>query len=397
VNGGGGSILYVVPSRAEDVRNAVAGYEATGVPLVAFDGTSFTPAGASNDVGMFYFIPKISAAFGLDAAFATEVFLLLILLGGLISGAVASWVLFSHWYSRAVALVALTLLGVVAAFMGDQYLIAPAVTAGLMLPFLYVHRCNLGDTPTGVFLLIVGVVAGLGHVTRAHAATAVVLAIATVIVCSRGRSLARRGLLLLPLLIGSTAAPLLFKQVVARREAFLSAQRADYQPVYAAHPFWHSVYIGFGFLSNPYVPAYRDEVAIARVNAVAPGTPYVSREYERVLRSEVFRLVRDRPALVVGTLFAKLGVVLLHLVIFANAGLIAALRRRNPPPVEAAFWVALGFSALQGLLVMPWPGYLSGFIAFAALYGVVTLNGLLELERHPAAAPAPVLQPAAVR
>src|SRR5688500_5695803 len=87
VNGGGGSILYVVPSRAEDVRKAVAGYEATGVPLVAFDGTSYTPAGASNDVGMVYFIPKISTAFGLDAGFATEVFLLLVLLGGLISGA----------------------------------------------------------------------------------------------------------------------------------------------------------------------------------------------------------------------------------------------------------------------------------------------------------------------
>jgi MFS family permease len=371
-----------MPSRLEDLRAAVDGYRHTGVPLVSYDGVTLGPAGASNDVGMFYFIPRISNAFGLSSTTAADVFLLATLAVGLLIGAIVMPMLFSRWSSRVVGWMAIALIGIVSFLVGDQYVIAPAMAVGLFLPFLCARQRRLSNSLLVVLLLAVGLVAGLAHMTRAHSATAVLLAIAVLLLFARNHSLTRRWLLLLTLLIGTSAPPLFFKVIVARRDAYLREHRPDYRPVYAAHPFWHSVYIGFGFLSNPYVPAYRDEVAIARVAAVAPGTPYVSREYERVLRSEVFKLVKERPAFVAGTIFAKLGVIALFLLLYANVGLIAAMMRRNPLPVEGAFWVAMGFSALQGILVVPWPPYLSGFIAFAVLYGAISLTGLLEAKRR---------------
>src|SRR5690348_5193735 len=41
-------------SRSRDLRRVSEGYSRTGLPLVAYDGTSFLPAGPSDDLGLYY-------------------------------------------------------------------------------------------------------------------------------------------------------------------------------------------------------------------------------------------------------------------------------------------------------------------------------------------------------
>jgi hypothetical protein len=88
--------------------------------------------------------------------------------------------------------------------------------------------------------------------------------------------------------------------------------------------------------------------------------------------------LRKDPVFVVGTLLAKFGAVLVYFLFAANFGLLAAIRYPKPWSVEVAFGVAIAFNALFGLLAVPRLAYLEGFIAFAMLYGVISLDTALH-------------------
>ena len=148
----------------------------------------------------------------------------------------------------------------------------------------------------------------------------------------------------------------------------------DYPTVLPAHAFWHSAYIGFGYLSNEVVTSYNDQVAYDKVQSLVPGTLYESPEYQHILRRQVWLLVRQHPQLVLYTLAAKLGVICSMFLVFANVGLIAVKRVRKPLGLELPFWTGIVFNALFGILVIPSVAYLLGFITFATLYGAVSVD-----------------------
>jgi hypothetical protein len=110
------------------------------------------------------------------------------------------------------------------------------------------------------------------------------------------------------------------------------------------------------------------------VQSLAPGTLYGSDAYEKILRQQVLFLVRRYPKLVFYTLAAKLGVISSLFLLSANVGLIAARLGRRPTGLEAAFWVGIVFNSFFGVWVLPVAAYLVGFISFAMLYGIVSLD-----------------------
>src|SRR5205823_5534290 len=97
-----------------------------------------------------------------------------------------------------------------------------------------------------------------------------------------------------------------------------------------AHPFWHSIYIGLGYLRNSDVPEYRDEVGFAKVQALRPEVAYPSTEYEQVLKRETFNLAKRRPFLILANLLVKFLVVSLFCLCAANVGLYAAKLAHKP-------------------------------------------------------------------
>ena len=97
---------------------------------------------------------------------------------------------------------------------------------------------------------------------------------------------------------------------------------------------WHSVYIGLGYLPNDLGIRYRDDFAIAKVNELAPDSGYLTPQYEAVLRGEVARVAREHPGFVLRTVVAKLWALGVHLLWFANIGLLAAAWRPKRRSVE---------------------------------------------------------------
>jgi hypothetical protein len=140
------------------------------------------------------------------------------------------------------------------------------------------------------------------------------------------------------------------------------------------HVFWHAIYLGLSYVKNSEVPEYRDEFAFAKVRALRPEAADYSPEYEQVLMREIFKLAKRQPFLILANLFVKLVVVSLFCVFAANVGLYGTKLAPKPIWLELAFWLAIAFNGLYGILVLPNPKYLVGLIAFAVLYGVYSIE-----------------------
>jgi len=179
------------------------------------------------------------------------------------------------------------------------------------------------------------------------------------------------------LIAGGLGVHVFCQQLYLQRSEFLGKHDAGHQSEHA-HVFWHSIYIGMGYVKNSEIPAYRDEVAMAKVLLVQPTAAYGSSEYEKVLKKETLELARRRPFLILENILAKLAVVLFYCICASNVGLYAATISGKPMWFEVAFWGAIGFSSLFGILVVPKPHYVLGLIAFATLYGLYSIEHAAE-------------------
>src|SRR5207248_5478248 len=52
--------VRIMPSRYQGLSETLEGVRRTGVPLVAYDGKRYKPAGFTDDPGIYYFIPALS-------------------------------------------------------------------------------------------------------------------------------------------------------------------------------------------------------------------------------------------------------------------------------------------------------------------------------------------------
>jgi hypothetical protein len=370
--------VNVMPTRYRDLLRSLAGYQRTGVPLVAWVDGAFGPSGGLDDVGSYYLIPKLSAALGISIAAAIDSFYLSLLALALLAGSCGFLVLFRRWSARAVALIGLFLLTGIAYRVGDVYVfffatavIAVPWTLVLTLPFTRLFGLRL-------YLLLIGAIIGIANVVRSHAGTAALIFVCVVVGLHLSAERRQKWVLFVCLGIGLLVPKVFFAHAIAQRNAFLVTRCPEYGSLTAQHPLWHVVYLGLGYLQNDYGIRWDDSVSYEKVQSVKPGTIYGSPEYERILKQEVLMFVRQRPLFVFMTLASKAGVTLVVLLLSANLGLLAVAYHRKSWPVELAFFLAIAFSSLFAIVAYPLPQYMLGLIAFGTLYGITSLGFALE-------------------
>ncbi|MBE0447663.1 MAG: hypothetical protein IBX64_06130 [Actinobacteria bacterium] len=370
--------MDMMPSRYQMLQEALAGYEKTGMPLVAYDGKTLMPAGYGDDVGVYYSVPKIAHTFGLTIDQTIAIFYTGVILVSLILGLIGSYLLFKTWVGRLVALVGLSGLILFSLEVGDIYPISTYITIAIVPLFLYFAQSKKLSVSFVIFFLLAGISIGAAHYIRSHAGTAVLIFMLSMVMFYLRFPWRKKLVLAIPLVAGILVMALYFNVLLNQREAYLVNNQPACNQAVGRHPFWHSVYIGFGYLNNDYGIGYKDEVAIEKVRSISPSAPYLSEEYEAILKDEVINLIKGNPRFVLDTVFAKIGVIFFFLLIFANFGLLAAILYPKGWSIEVAFWNALGFNSLFGILVTPNPAYLLGFIAFATIYGIVSINHAIE-------------------
>jgi hypothetical protein len=149
------------------------------------------------------------------------------------------------------------------------------------------------------------------------------------------------------------------------------------------HVFWHSVYIGLGYVDNEYIPHYLDEVAMQKVYSIDPSIKYLSKEYEEVLKNETFKFIKEHKMIAIQNFGAKFGVMFLYFLIFSNIGFYCFYASKNRKNRE--FFLpclcALCFNAIFGFLVVPSVNYLLGFVSFSVIFAIYYINNYINEKR----------------
>ena len=381
------TLMAFMYSRYKQTRETVLGYECTGVPLIALNGQTWQPTAKADDFGVDYFVAEIARFTHVNLNRAIDIFFVLLLTICFGSGVAGLFFWVEGTLSRIAGIIGLTCLALVTGVVGDIYMVQSGIVVAGVPWALYFARLPKLGTGIVVFAFLAGFAAALANVIRFHAGTAILLFLAVLLLLACRAPLRHRAFISALVIAGFLVPVAYFQMLVNRRDAALEKLDATYKPIVPHHQFWHTVYIGFGFLDNEYGLKFRDEIADAKARSIEPEVDYVSRDYERILRTEVFRFIKAHPRFVFETFAAKTGMLFIMLLVCANLGLPSALLYPKPWSVEAAFWLVLAFTAAQGLLAVPSPDYLLGYMAFAVFYGIfgidfALVHGVLRSHRE---------------
>ena len=366
--------MDVMGTRLNMLEEAYKGLETTGVSLVAYrDGKPYG-AGFTDDIGTYAVIPKLAQWLELSIPQAINVFYYSVICVSLVIGLMGVYFLYENAKERIIAFFGVFAIALYSAKIGDVYVFAPCAAMSMVPWLLYAIR-RPSNTKLFIWLApIGGFLIGTLHFMRSHSGTAVALFM-LVLLIFKYRGSVKDKTLVCCAMMGAMAIPVLaFGSLVRRSEHFIKTQDAQYESGLHKHPFWHSVYIGLGFVRNPYVTDYKDEVAVAKVKSIDPSVGYVTKEYEAILKREVLKIRNF--SFWITNFGAKTGVVLFYFLVFANAGLILRMVRGGFD-YDLPFLAALLFSALPGILVVPDRDYLVGLNAFALLYNTMMVNSHL--------------------
>jgi hypothetical protein len=371
--------MEVMQCQYQLLCEALSGYEKTGIPLVSWDGNILKPAGLGDDIGLYYFIPKIVHALGISIDQSINVLFVSVFLVSFSLGIIGTFLFLKDHVIKWLGFVEIILLAYGSYFfVGGIYIILSSITIAIIPLFLYLTKRRKLGLLLVIFLLLAGLAIGVAHHLRSHAGTGVLIFM-TIILLFYLQISWKQKIVLIMLVVISVLTPIIyFDKLLDRRDAYLTNYNSGYERVLRRHVLWHSIYIGFGFLNNEYGIRNKDEVAIGKVRSISPKALYLSEEYETILRKEIFKLIRNHPLFAAQTVFAKFGAITLYLFIFSNVGLIAVILHRKSWQLETAFWSAMVFNSLFGIFTIPDYRYLMGLIAFATLYGIMSIDETIE-------------------
>jgi uncharacterized protein (UPF0548 family) len=369
--------IGMLGDRYHEVNEALLGWNETGVPLIGrFEG-GWEAVPCGDDTGLFYIVPLLARQIGWDADRSLDVFLLGIIVASAATGLVGLWLSAIKVWQRTLAAVPIVGGAYLAYKMGDVYVVQGSVVLMLIPWLVYAVKTGVRDRMRFLIVAMSGVMLGFAQWIRTQSGSPV-LVFFVVLVCFSSLRRATR-VLLAATLFCFMSLPLLYAEFpLHERDSFLALHEAGYKVALNHHLFWHAAYLGLGYLTNPYVPAVRDSVAVEYVEAIDPAAIYGGEEYELLLKSRVKEIIRRDPRFVFYTVAAKCGVLASMLVLCINIGLAAARARPKPLGTELAFWLAITFAAVPGIVAIPVPPYVLGMVTLALIYWYYSLSFYIE-------------------
>jgi len=374
--------IRIMSARYLDLVRAEAGLEKTNLLGLGFESGQWTPT--TDDVGVYIIVPRLAHGLGLPIRCAYDLFFSLLITVSFVLGTIGFLSLTPARWPRLVGLFALTIVSLLAFRVGDVYILLGMIPVALV-PWILLAARRSALLPLATVGAISGVVAAASNSVRAGSGTILLIFLTLALAFDKNLRPKARLVGLATAAICFTIVWAAFMHLVAERDTFLRAHSFNESLLRSRHPFWHSVYIGFGYANNYLVPAYRDEVGVARVCSETSSADYLSVDYERVLRKATEQLVRQHPVIVVRNLVKKTLVVALLILVCGNVGWLAFLRRPIVWSIDLAFCAALAVNSLYGILVVPYASYLFGVISYSALFGATSV--MLRSENAEARSP----------
>lgn len=372
--------IAMLGDRFNEVSEAQSGWTETGTPLVGKINGRWEPVPCGDDTGLFYLVPLLARKTGWRSDQSLDAFLLGAIALSAAAGTVGLWISVSKAQQRLLAIFPVTA-GVWLCYkMGDVYAIQGSIVMMLIPWLIYSLRTGLRPWHRVLITFLSGLALGLAHWIRTQSASPLLVFFA-VIICFSDLRRATKILLCSSLLFGMGLTLLYAQMQIHKRDGFLAAQHLAYRPTLNHHLFWHTAYLGLSYLTNPYVSAWRDSVATDYVQTVNPNAIYGGKEYEEILRLKTEDIVRRDRRFILYTVAAKCGVLACMLLLSINIGIAAAIHCPKFIGVELAFWFAITFASLPGILAIPLPQYVIGMIMLSLYYWYFSVS--FYIECHP--------------
>lgn len=384
----------ILPERGRNLRAALAMIEHGGPLLLArapgIHGAPgpLQPAGISDDEGLYVYLPLLCRLFGV----ADPVAMLRYLYIALYALTVSIYPLVFYRLTRSlVAAVAapLILFGCILSMGFNDIYWIPAWGMLTLMPLIYllVQRWPRFGLPALVALCVAA--SWLSSI-RSQSGLPVAIAAAIVVLARRWRWWRALPALALLAVAYISVTTLLFGAIRAHREHWLGSRASDKSEA-VAHPLWHTVYIGLGYLPNNYGLHYRDGIAGELLQREDPGAPSFSALEATVLRRAFLAFARKHPLEVVRQYAAKALVTtadaapyLILVLLTMPAMLLLGPERRVRRRWFLITLPAILIACLPAMVAIPLQGYEE--VLYGALGVLGTLGLCCALERGEAAA-----------
>ncbi|WP_066404429.1 hypothetical protein [Aliarcobacter cryaerophilus] len=373
----------IMPTRYEGLEDAISGMNKSNIYGVGEKNGDFFNAGWSDDQGLYVFSQFLNKYFDLTAMESIGLFYVLIISLGFVLYILGSMLLFSNKKTIFVSFIGILILTLLTYKVRDTYIMF-YFTGSFVFIFIWMFKKQKDIKPALLLsmLFIIGLSLEMSNLFRGHAGTGVLLFICLYIFLSRF-CIKNKVLFISVFLTSSLAINFLWSNTIQiPKERFLKQVGTDL-PITSSHPFWHSVYIGLGFVDNHIVSTYKDEIGIEKVKSINSDVKYLSMEYENILRGEVILYVIKYPLLFLQNISAKIGVLVFYFILFVNLGIYYIVKNiKNIEYRETLpFYVGILFNSLFGILVIPSLNYIIGFISFSILFAIYIMNYAFEKNK----------------
>lgn len=369
----------LMTSRYVEMLQSVRGYRCSETTTVGFDGHRFLQTGRNDDPGIMEMIPTLSRLIGWSLEDTYDVTMFAVIVAGLLIGYAGFFELYGERRLRWIGVAVFVCIGVAEGRVADEYVfqVSPLVAGIPWLLHFGLNRKSLALTLSGA---LVAFCCSWCNIVRSGT-IAICMAFLLTMFVARYR-IQKPFLPILLVVLACVPSALIERSLIVRRDVAL-ARAGETATSGNSHPLWHTVYIGLGFIPNSEVSEYRDGVAGDKVRSIDPTVAYTSAKYEAILRHEVWNLLKRRPLLVIGILGAKAVIVTLLALILLYPVRRLMFAERAAFWVDAAFALAMGMSAMNGIVAVPRLSYLLTFLCLGFLYSSIKLCRAHRLSSRP--------------
>jgi hypothetical protein len=368
--------LRLMTSRYVQIVQAARGRNCTGTATVAFNGHNYMQAGRGDDPGVAELIPIISSLTGASLAETFDLTALAVVSLGIVIGYAGFWRLYPTRRVRWAGIAIFLSLGLVEATVADVYIFQ---VSPLMAGIPWVLYFGLTRRPFALNLSAIVLAFCCSWCSFVRTGTTVIC-LAFLFTVVAGRHRVQRVFLPLLLIIFACVPCVLFERYLVAHRGAVLGRLGETATAVNSHALWHTIYTGLGFVSNSQVPEFDDSVAINKVWSIDPTAPYLSAQYELILRREVFSIAKHKPMLLVENLAVKTGALALLALVLLFPARRLLFAEREVLWLDAAFVLAIGVSAMNAILAVPRPRYLLTFFCLTCLYSSIKVCGALSMD-----------------
>lgn len=370
--------------RYEFLRLVYDGYKETG-ELVSYNDGRLQPFKIADDIGLFVVMPKLAYAFNLSIESALLIFMHGMIVLSFTLAAVGFFLCFRSLQSRIYTVLNLILLYSVYPTLIDtvkMYLILPLSIIPLAIYFLFQKAVSW---KTYIFLLSTGLMIGFGHYMRGYSGLAPLIFVTVLVIFSGHIVRQKKALLVATMLLGMIPSAIFFHYEYS---CYSSYTQKNFPGAYLhiQHPLWHCFYDGFGFLAISHLLGFEgffnDGSGYNKAMSIDSTVKNDPKKLDNIMCTETIKLFYQHPVFTLQTIFAKLGVLLLYFLFFANVGVFFAFYRVQPKIIETAYLCSLAASSVFSIIAVPILEYSFGFIAGSTIYGILSIGFAFEKFRR---------------